>query len=200
MQFAKKFAKACIWGLAAVDAGVGIREIATAQQQPSHRIEVQRQAMGKLSFLAGHWSGTVSMNRGPGAPGPPRTGSGPQGDEPLRMTHTESVQFKLDGIVLLIEGRSTAVDGKAAFAALATIAYDDEAGKYRIRAYNDGRYLDTDLALLADGFSWGFQAGPVHVVNTMHLTPKGQWHETAQVTVGDNPPQQAVDMLLDREK
>jgi hypothetical protein len=184
-SFANPFARAGIWGVAAA-VFIGIGAKIPAQQPPSHSVEIQRQAMGKLSFLAGHWSGPLTVVRGSG--------------EPLHLTQTERVQFKLDGLVLLIEGRSTGSDGKAAFEALATIAYDDEAGKYRIRAFNDGRYLDTELTALADGFSWGFEAGPAHIVNAMRLTPTGQWHETTQMTMGNNPPMPSVDMMLDHEK
>ena len=58
-----------------------------AQQQPN--VAAQRQAMKKLEFLVGHWSGTATVVRGPG--------------EPLKLTQTEDVQFKLDGLVLLIQ-------------------------------------------------------------------------------------------------
>lgn len=155
----------------------------TAQQPPSNGSDVQREAMRKLAFLAGHWSGPVTIVRGPG--------------EPLHLTQSENVQYKLDGLVLLIEGKSTGVDGKAQFQALATIAFDDASHTYRFRAYNDGRYLDTELTALADGFSWGFTAGPAHIVNTMHLTTKGEWREATQVTVGSSPPRHSVDMLLE---
>lgn len=153
-----------------------------AQQPPSNSVEVQRQAMHKLSFLAGHWSGPITITRGPG--------------EPLRLTQTESVQYKLDGLVLLIEGSSTGADGKAQFQALATIAYDDASHAYRFRAYNEGHYLDTELTVSADGFSWGFVAGPANIVNTMHLTNKGEWQEQTDVTFGKTPPRRSMDMLL----
>ena len=146
--------------------------------------EIQRQAMQKLSFLAGHWSGAVTVVRGPG--------------EPLKATQTEDVQFKLDGLVLLIEGKSTGDDGKVIFRALATVAYDDASKTYRFRAYHDGRYVDTDLAVPGNGFSWSYAAGPAHVVNTMKLTEKAQWQETTEVEMGSGPPRKVVEMLLDK--
>lgn len=157
-----------------------------AAQQPGNSADAQRQAMRKLSFLVGHWSGPATISRGPG--------------EPLHLTQTEDVQYKLDGLVLLIEGKSASADGKVLFSALATIAYDDASGAYRFRAYNDGRYLDTELSVPDNGFSWSFTAGPAHIVNTMHLTDKGQWAETTETTVGDHPPMRSVDMLLQREQ
>jgi hypothetical protein len=153
-----------------------------AQQPVSDSAETQRVAMQKLSFLAGHWSGPVTIVRGPG--------------EALHLAQTEDVQFKLDGLVLLVEGKSTNTDGKVLFSALATIAYDDASQTYRFRAYNDGHYLDTELAVPPNGFSWGFTAGPAHIVSTMHLTGKGEWYEVTDVTVGSNPAHRSVDMLL----
>jgi hypothetical protein len=156
--------------------------LSSAAQQPvSNSIEVQREAMRKLSFLAGHWSGPVTIARGPG--------------EPLHLTQTESAEYKLDGLVLAIEGKSTSANGKALFSALTTIAYDD-ASPYRFRAYHDGHYVDTELSVPANGFSWSFTAGPAHIVNTMHLTGKGEWEEVTEATVDHNPPYPSLDMLL----
>ena len=89
-------------------------------------------------------------------------------------------------------------DGKTQFEALATIAFDDASHTYHFRAYNEGRYLDTELAVQPDGFSWGFDAGPAKIRNTMHLTAKGEWQETTDVTFGNAPPHRSVDMLLQR--
>lgn len=155
-----------------------------AAQPASNSVDAQREAMRKLAFLAGHWSGPVSIIRGPG--------------EALHLTQTEDVEYQLDGLVLLVEGKSTSADGKVVFSALATIAYDDASHTYRFRAYHDGHYLDTELSVPAEGFSWSFTAGPAHIVNTMHLTGKGDWDEVTEVTFGSNPPHRSVEMLLQR--
>lgn len=159
--------------------------VALDGQQPANSLTIPHEAMKKLAFLAGNWSGPVSIVRGPG--------------EPLHLTQIERVEFKLDGLVLLVEGKSTGADGKAQFEALATIAYDEAAHSYRIRAYNNGHYVDTELTVLGDGFSWAFQAGPAHVVNVMQLTPKGQWQETTEVEMGGSSPQKSVEMLLEKQ-
>ena len=153
-----------------------------AQQPGSSSLDAQRDAMKKLAFLEGHWSGPVTIQRGPG--------------EPLHLTQTEAVESKLDGLVLLVEGKSTGADGSVAFSALATIAYDEASHTYRFRAYNAGHYLDTELAVSANGFSWSYDAGPAHIVNTMHLTEKGEWSEVTEATVGSNPPHRSMEMLL----
>ncbi len=158
---------------------------AVAEAPNSNGADAQREAMKKLAFLVGQWSGPVTIVRGPG--------------EPLRLTQTENVEYKLDGLVLLVEGKSTDTDGKVRFNALATIAYDDANHQYRLRAYNDGHYIDTELTVPEKGFSWGFTVGPAHIMNTMKLTEKGEWSEVTEATVGSNPPRRSVEMLLQRE-
>lgn len=158
---------------------------AAGQQPVADPVAFQRQAMQKLSFLVGRWSGPLTVVRGPG--------------EPLHLTQAEEVQYKLDGLVLQIEGASRDAQGKNEFSALATVAYDDATHTYRFRAYNGGHYIDTGLTVTEGGFSWGYDAGPAHIVNTMHVTGKGEWAETTDVTVGSNPARRSVDMLLQRQ-
>jgi hypothetical protein len=128
-------------------AWVACAVVAYGQRQPD--LTAQRDAMKKLDFLVGKWSGEASVIRGPG--------------EPMKLTQTEEVQFKLDGLVMLVEGTGRDSAGQVVFRALATIAYDDTAGVYRFRAYNDGRYLDTELTVTPGGFSWGYEAGSLKV-------------------------------------
>jgi hypothetical protein len=153
-----------------------------AAQPGSKSVEAQREAMRKLAFLTGRWVGPVTIDRGAG--------------QELHLTQTEDVEYKLDGLVLLIEGKSTSADGKVEFRALATIAYDDASHTYHFRAYNDGHYLDTELSVLPSGFSWGFMAGPAHIVNTMHVSTKGEWNEVTEASFGNNAPHRSVEMLL----
>ena len=175
-----------IWSSLAASLLICISLGLPAQQPPqASSADVQREAMRKLSFLVGNWSGPATIFRGPG--------------EPLHLTQTEAVEFKLDGLVLLIQGMSRDAGGKAQFSALATIAFDDASHMYRFRAYNDGHYLDTELNVQDGGFSWGFDAGPAHISNTMHLTGKGEWSEVTEALFGNNPPHRSVDMLLQHQ-
>ena len=176
----------CLVSMFLAAAFVGVFSASVAAQQPSaSNVEAQREAMHKLSFLIGHWSGPVTVVRGPSGA--------------LHLTQTEDVEYKLDGLVLLIEGKSTSAEGKVAFNALATIAYDDAAHAYHFRAYNDGHYLDTELTVSDKNFSWGFTAGQAHIVNTMRLTDKGEWSEVTEAMVGSNPPHRSVEMLLQKQ-
>ncbi len=154
-----------------------------AQAPPN--VAAQREAMKKLEFLAGNWSGDAKIARGQG--------------EPMKAVQTEHVEYKLDGLVMLIEGASRDANGRVVFSALATIAYDDASSTYHFRAYNDGRYLDTPLTVSANGFEWGYESGPVKVRNTMRLDEKGGWAETTETTFGSTPPRKSVEMALKRQ-
>jgi len=170
------------WALGA--AALALSCTLAAQPPQNQSVEAQREAMQKLAFLVGHWSGPVTVYRG----------------APLKLTQTEDVEWKLGGPVLLIEGRSAGEDGKTQFEALATVAYDEATHTYRFRAYNDGHYVDTELNVVPGGFSWGFAAGPAQVENTMHLTAKGEWQEETAVKFGNGPARTSVEMVLKRER
>ena len=158
---------------------------AVGQQADQARVAAQKAAMQKLAFLVGTWSGPATVLRG--------------AMEPLKLTQTEKVEWKLDGLVLEIEGAGANADGRKLFTALATVAYDDAAKAYHIRAYHDGQYLDTELTVKDGGFAWGFAAGPVHVDNTMHLTPTGEWYETTEFVMGNASPRRSMEMTLTRQ-
>ena len=75
-------------------------------------VDEQRAAMKKLGFLVGEWSGEASVLRGPG--------------QFVELAQTESAQFKLDGLVLMIEGVGRAkADGRVqrALAPRATVRF-----------------------------------------------------------------------------
>src|SRR4051812_26918217 len=114
-----------------------ISSVAFAQPQRPN-LTAQREAMKRLTFLVGTWSGDATTMR------PNNT---------VKVKQTEQVTSKLDGLMLLIEGTGRNPDsGEVLFRALATVSYDDIAGMYRFRAYNDGSYLDTELKVPENGF------------------------------------------------
>lgn len=141
--------------------------------------------MKKLDFVVGEWSGHVSAVRGPGVV--------------VELDQTEAAQFKLDGLVLMIEGVGrTRPDGKLAVQALGLISFDDASGSYRMRAYNDGRWLETDVKLLEDGrgLSWGFSLGEISTKSVLRINDKGEWTELAEITIGTRPPQKLMELVV----
>jgi hypothetical protein len=132
---------------------------------------VSPEAMRKLDFLVGDWSGEAWYQMGPEG----RTES----------RGTETVRLKAGGAALVVEGRFSAVgpDGveRVVHDAFGVIA-PDPAGGYRILSFlADGRQGDSKLELTEDGFRWGMEIPGQGVTRyTMRLTPAGEWVETGE--------------------
>ena len=93
--------------------------------------------MKEVSVLVGKWAGEARLLRGP--------------TEWVDLLQTEEAQFKLDGLIVVIEGVGrTKTAGQPLLQAFGIISYDDENGTYHFRAINDGRYLETTLKLLEE--------------------------------------------------
>jgi hypothetical protein len=151
--------------------------------------QAQRAAMKKLGFLIGKWFGEVRVQHGSG--------------EPVELIQTEEAQYKLDGLILVIEGiGKTKAEGKVALEALGIVSYDDETGTYRMHAYNDGRYLETDLKLSEDakGITWGFALGEVKTSSVLRINEKGQWTERTEIAVGSQPPRSFMELTVNSQK
>ena len=151
-------------------------------------MDAQRAAMKKLGFLAGKWVGEARLLRGPG--------------EPLVLVQTEEAQFKLDGLILEIEGIGrTKSDSKPILQALGIISFDDETGAYHMRAFNDGRFLETDVKLHEDGkgLTWGFALGPVRTSSVLRINEKGEWTELAEITI-DTEPARKLELTVRRQE
>ena len=159
-----------------------------AQQLRTPDLDKQRVAMKRLSFLIGRWSGQAHVQRGPG--------------EPLLLMQREEVQYKLDGLVLMIEGIGrTANDNKPVLQALGMISFDDETGTYHMRAFNDGRFLETEVKLLNDGkgLTWGFTFGEIHSNSVLKINEKGEWTELAEISIGSQPARKLMDLTVHPE-
>ena len=132
---------------------------------------VSPEAMRKLDFLVGDWSGEAWYAMGP--------------EERTESRGTETVRMKAGGAALMVEGRFSTVgaDGveRVVHDALGIIA-PDPAGGYRIRSFlPDGRQADAKLELTEDGFRWGMEIpGQGEMRYTMRLTPAGEWVEIGE--------------------
>jgi hypothetical protein len=156
-----------------------------AQQARVPDTVAQRVAMKKLAFLLGKWSGEARIL--------------PVSGEPVELLQTEEVEYRLGGLVLLIEGTGhNKADGKAALQALGIVSYDDETRTYHMRAYNDGRYLETDLKLADDGKSltWGFALGEIKTNSLLRIDDKGRWTELTELAIGSQPPRKYMELTV----
>jgi len=94
--------------------------------------------MKRLGFLVGKWAGDARLLRGP--------------TESVELVQTEEAQYKLDGLIVVIEGVGrTKSDSQPLLQAFGIISYDDESRTYCLRAFNDGRFLETQMKLLEEG-------------------------------------------------
>jgi hypothetical protein len=149
-------------------------------------VAAQRAAMKKLEFLVGNWSGEARMFRA---------------GQTIELAQSEHAEFKIDGLILEIEGagRSKA-DGKALLQALGIVSYDVERQTYRFRAFNDGRWLESDVKLGDDGssMSWGFTVGEFRTSSVLRITPEGHWTEHHEITIGTQPARKLMDVDVAR--
>lgn len=145
--------------------------------------------MSKLQFLVGSWSGTARLWRSPTAS--------------IDMAQREEAKYKLDGLLMTVEGiGKNKADGTLVLQAFGLISYDDAAGVYRMRAFNDGRWLETDVKLneSAKELSWGFDFGRFKTSSTLRINADGDWTEVHNATVGADPPRQFMELDVKRQQ
>ena len=131
---------------------------------------ITQNAMDKLSFLAGQWTGNgwIQMGR----------------DKHL-FNQQETVVQKVNNSVIVIDGLGLdAETNKTIHQAYAVISYDRANQKYLMRAFRgDGNYIDADARVDEDGsFVWGFthpMAGRMQY--TIRLVD-GKWVEKGEMT------------------
>ena len=160
---------------------------AMAQHPQTPDLVVQRAAMKKLAFLVGKWSGEARLQRGPG--------------EVLVLAQTEEARYKLDGLILEVEGIGrTKAENKPVLQALGIISFDDETGRYHLRAFNEGRFLETELQLFEDAKSlaWGFAIGTIKTGSVLRINEKDEWTELAEITIDSEPPRKLLELTVKR--
>jgi hypothetical protein len=136
-----------------------------AQQPPGPDVAAQREAMKKLDFMVGKWEGS---------------GWDQRGRVRHEFTSAETVDWRVDGTVLLVEGRHKTADG--GFQALGVMSYDDAAKAYRFKTYtSEGRTVEADVSLTGERIvEWTFPAGPGRVRYVLDMTGKDTWTETGE--------------------
>jgi hypothetical protein len=160
-----------------------------AQAPKSPDLEAQRAAMKKLDFLIGKWTGEAHLARG--------------ASEATELLQTEEAGYKLDGLILVIEGIGrTKSDGPFVLQAFGVISYDDGAETYHMRAFNDGRYLETEIKLLEQGkgMTWGFVFGEIKTKSVLRINEKGEWTELHEITIGSQAPKKLMELAVRRQR
>jgi hypothetical protein len=154
--------------------GVGARFVTQLPRVPD--LDAQREAMKKLGFLVGKWAGEARLLRGVG--------------EWTELIQTEEVEYKLDGLIMVIEGVGRRKSsGRTVLQAFGVISYDDESGTYHLRAFNDGRFLETATKLMEEssGMRWGFALGEIRTNTMLRINERGEWTELGEISIGTQP-------------
>jgi hypothetical protein len=150
-------------------------------------LNAQRAAMQKLAFLDGKWNGDATLLHSAG--------------QPVELHQTEEVNYKLDGLVLTIEGIGRKKsDGQELIQAFAIISFDDESAAYRMRAFNGGRFLESEVELLEEGraLGWGFSLGDITTKSLLRIDERGDWTELAEIRIGAEPARKLLDLTVRR--
>ena len=131
--------------------------------------------MSKLNFLVGQWRGEgwILMGR----------------NERRTFRQNETVQSKVDGTVLMIDGLGKGIKaGETAESvihnAFAVISYNKDAKTFRWQAFRgDGTSFDVQPTITDKTIVWGFtdaRAGEIRF--TIKINEKGQWFEIGELS------------------
>ena len=159
-----------------------------AADEPTSK-DAQLGEMKKLDWLVGSWQGSGWMQMGP------------QGRR--EFTINETVQSKLGGLVLLIEGLGKSkADGSVVHTALAFVSYDEQAKTFRWRAFTaEGRQTDAEAKAGANVLEWGMQLSPRGQIRyTIKLNQRGEWFEVGEMSQDGQTWQKFLEMTLHRQK
>ncbi|HXW54171.1 MAG TPA: hypothetical protein VEJ67_00380 [Candidatus Cybelea sp.] len=117
----------------------------------------------------------------------------------MELLQTEEAQYKLDGLILVIEGVGrTKSGGRPVLQAFGIISFDDTSQEYRMRAFNDGRFLEARVELLEEGkgLRWGFALGSIKTNSVLCMSEDGEWTELAEITIGPQSPQKLLELTV----
>jgi hypothetical protein len=160
--------------------------ISLSAQMPA---SIQREEMKKLDYMVGQWKGTGWIERGAGR---------------QSFAGTETVQSKLGGIALLVEGNfkgklPNSEQESTVHETLGVISYDEKAKLYRFRTYlAAGNTGDHELSLIEGGWQWGMQTPRGNVRYIFKLSEKGEWLEIGEFSQDGNIWQKFFEMTLRR--
>jgi hypothetical protein len=147
-----------------------------------------RAAIEQLRFMVGRWRGQAWQQRGA---------------ERVQTEMLEVVEPKLDGSVLLVEGRGwipmPGAPDRVVHHALGVVSYDPVARKFTLRSYlSTGQSGDFTLTLVEGGVSWARDVPGGRIRNTAHYSPT-EWHEIGEFSRDGTTWTQVMEIRLQRQ-
>jgi hypothetical protein len=127
-----------------------------------------RQEMKKLAYMAGDWKGEANIRNQSGV---------------IKVLQTEHIEFKLDSLVLSIEGIGREGD-KISFHALAYVHYDVASQAFQFKSYvKEGYSTNAYFKIIGENkFEWGFDipsGGKSRYTITLNPANK-TWYEVGE--------------------
>lgn len=146
-----------------------------------------RQAMTKLAYLAGDWEGkaTVISQNGP-----------------LEIRQTEHVEWRLQDLLLVIEGTGRIPSGEIGFQAFAVVNFDPTDQQYKLRSYvKEGLATNAYFKVVAPNqFEWGFDVPTGKTRYYIHLDEIAKtWKETGEYSADGVTWRKFIDLSLNRK-
>lgn len=126
------------------------------------------EAMKALPPLAGHWEGDGWVRQGPG--------------EPVRFVGEEQVEPRLDGRILVIEGKHWSPDrSRVVHHAFAVLSSDPEKQGYRFQSHlATGRGGDFSGHMEDGAFVWEMES-PAGRIRYVIRVEGDRWHEVGEI-------------------
>lgn len=150
---------------------------------------VQLDAMKKLDYMAGQWKGSGWIE---------------QGGKRTTFNGSETVQSKLGGLALLVEGKfNTQIAGKEVtiHETLGVLSFDERAKTYRFRTYlATGMSGDQEAMLVEGGWQWGIQFPGGSIRYTIKVNEKDEWFEIGEISQDGKTWRKFFEMTLQRVK
>ncbi len=159
--------------------------IAASGQEPIN-IDAKKAEMKKLEKMTGQWKGAGWIQQGP-----------------KRETFIggETVQKKLDGLALLVEGNFSNPEGKVIHQTLAVLSCNDKMNGYAFATYlANGLTGIQDLQVFSDRFEWGFPIPNVGRVRYTIKVDETTWFEIGEFSRDGKTWSKNFEMKLERVK
>lgn len=143
-----------------------------------------RAALAPVQRILGTWEGEARVMERAG--------------EPIRVLQSEDIIAGAAGSVIIIRGTGRDPNTRAiVFEAAATIWFDPDLGRLRMRTHRDGRSVEPDIEVRPDTVIWGFAVPGGRVKYVIALTDS-TWHEVGTYERAGVPPVTTIDMRLRR--
>jgi hypothetical protein len=71
-----------------------------------------------------------------------------------------------------------------------------------MRAFNDGRFMETDVALVEEGngLTWGFSLGDVRTSSVLRINENGDWTELTEIIASSQPARKFMELRVSPQK